>query len=61
MIVPTPASSASPISRASLLLPCMWIRSGGKPACSAANSSPPDATSTDSPSSRTRRSIAWPK
>ena len=56
---PTRASSASLISLASFALPCITIFCGGNPACSAMNSSPPDATSTRRSSSCTMRSTAW--
>ena len=48
---PTPASTAARSSASLLLLPCMWIRAGSKPARSAVCSSPPEATSIESPSS----------
>ena len=46
-----PARAAIRISSSDLLLPCMWMRAGSKPAARAMCSSPPEATSTESPSS----------
>ncbi len=50
-IRPTPASTARLISLSDLLLPWKAIRSAGMPAASAVDSSPPEHTSTLSPSS----------
>ena len=55
---PTPVSTAWTISSSVLLLPWKSIRAGSTPARRARNSSPPEATSTDSPSSATRRKTA---
>ncbi len=55
---PTCDSTASRSSASLLLLPCMWIRAGSKPARSAIVSSPPEATSIDSPSASTKAQIA---
>ncbi len=50
-----PERAANRISSSVLLLPCMWMRAGSKPARSAMCSSPPEATSTESPSSAKSR------
>ena len=48
-------SNAYRSSASVLLLPCMKMRCGSTPAFSARCSSPPEATSTDSPSSDSTR------
>ena len=55
MIRPTPSSTARSSSARLLLLPWKPIRSIGKPARSATSSSPPEQTSSDSPSSASQR------
>ena len=55
---PTPADTASSISRPDFALPCRWMRAGSKPAFRAIASSPPDATSQARPSSLRIRSTA---
>ena len=58
-IRPTPAASASPMSRSLLALPCSRRCSGSNPADRAIASSPAEATSQPSPSlARTRRTGA---
>ncbi len=57
-ISPTPPSSAARSSSSDFALPCITIRSGAKPAASASCSSPPDATSHDSPSAANSSSTA---
>ncbi len=57
-IRPTPAFTARMSSLADLLLPCSPIRSGGMPAASAVDSSPPVQTSSDRPSDSMIRTIA---
>ena len=53
--MPTPASSASPMSTSLLALPCSRTCSGSNPAASAIASSPAEATSQPSPSSARMR------
>jgi len=55
---PISASSASAISSGVLLLPWKWIRFAGNPALSAVCSSPPETTSSDSPSCSATAQIA---
>ncbi len=55
---PTPASTARLISSTDLLLPWKAMRSAGMPADRAVASSPPEQTSTFSPSSFSQRTTA---
>ena len=57
---PIPASTASCSSTSDLLLPCSAIRSGGKPAASASDSSLPLQASRCRPSSAIQRAT-WPQ